>query len=179
MNRQLTYQDERTDFEKRLAKINAERHPITFLLAGLQDTRNIGSLFRLADAANIEQVLFYKCAISPDDKRINKTARSAQKYVPAVIINNLAEVAALKEKYTLVALEITSQSIPYTALPIEKPLCLIIGSENIGVAQPLLDLADATVHLPMYGINTSMNVAAATGIVTYHFLSAFLAQSAQ
>ena len=171
MNRQLTHYDERSDFQERLNLVNQSRQPIVFLLAGLQDARNIGGLFRLADAANIEKILFYNCGIEPNDKRINKTARSTQKYVPAEKIDDLQSIIALKEKYQLVALEITSQSIPYTDLSVEKPICIIIGAEITGVVKYILEIVDNSVHIPMNGINTSMNVTVASGIVAYHFLN--------
>lgn len=174
MNRQLTYDDERSNFQERLALIRQQRQSIVFLLAGLTDPRNIGSLFRLADAANIEKILFYNCSIAPHDKRINKTARSTQKYVTAEKLNSIQEVIDLKEAYQLVALEITSDSIPYTDLKIEKPICIIIGAENTGVVKNILNIVDDTIHIPMYGINTSMNVSVASGIVTYHFLNQIL-----
>ena len=173
MNRQLTHYDERSDFQERLDFINQNRKPIVFLLAGLRDARNIGGLFRLADAANIEKILFYNCGIEPTDKRINKTARSTQKYVPAEKINDLQSIIALKEKYQLVALEITSESIPYTELEINQSVCIIIGAEITGVVKELLEIVNNSIHIPMNGINTSMNVTVAAGIVTYHFLNQF------
>lgn len=173
MNRQLTHNDERANFQERLDFINKSRKPIVFLLAGLQNARNIGGLFRLADAANIEKIFFYNCGIEPNDKRINKTARSTQKYVPAQKIDTLEEIIVLKQQYQLIALEITNKSISYTELKINQPICIVIGAEITGVVKELLEIVNNTVHIPMNGINTSMNVTVAAGIVTYHFLNQF------
>ena len=46
-------------------------------------------------------------------------------------------------------------------------VCLVVGAENAGVCQALLDASDATVHIPMRGHNSSMNVANACAIATY------------
>ena len=46
-------------------------------------------------------------------------------------------------------------------------LCLVVGAEDAGVCQSLLDASDATVHIPMRGHNSSMNVASACAIATY------------
>ncbi len=35
---------------------------------------------------------------------------------------------------------------------------LILGSEQVGVRVSLLEIADHTVHIPMLGLNSSMNV---------------------
>ena len=50
-------------------------------------------------------------------------------------------------------------------------LLLIPGTERTGVRAPLLARCDAAVHLPMYGENTSMNVAVALGAAVYLLLA--------
>jgi tRNA G18 (ribose-2'-O)-methylase SpoU len=71
--------------------------------------------------------------------------------------------------YTIVSLEITNTSIDLQKLKLQKDqhLCLILGSEDSGVSQALLDCSDFTVHIPMLGANSSMNVANACAIATY------------
>lgn len=172
-NKQLEYQDEREGFQQRLDFINAHRHPISILLDGVGDARNIGSVFRLADAANLKCLYFYNCPIVPNDKRIKKTSRSTHKYVPHQILSNIDEVLALKSTHQFIALEITSQSQVYTNIKIQKPSIIIVGAESQGVSKQLLEIVDLTVHIPMYGINTSMNVINAASIVTYHFLQSY------
>ncbi len=172
-NKQLTFSDERSDFEQRLAHINANRHPVSLLLDQLGDARNIGSAFRLADAANLECLYLYNCPIAPTDKRINRTARSTQKYVPFQTLSSLNDILKLKKTHQIIALEVTSQSQPYTAIKIQQPTIIIIGAENEGVSAAVLQLADATVHIPMYGLNTSMNVINAASIATFHFIQSF------
>ena len=74
----------------------------------------------------------------------------------------------------IVALEITDTSIPYMEYHPEKECCLIIGNEKNGVRPELLQLAETCIHIPMYGLNTSMNVAVATGIATFSILEKIL-----
>ena len=169
MHRQLTYDDERNDFEERLTYIKANKNPLSLILDSLDDTRNIGSIFRLADAANLEHIYFYNCSITPTDKRLKKTSRSTHKYVPASLID-FSTIENLKKTHQIVALEITSNSIPYTDLIVQSPTVLIIGSENHGVSEDLLHLIDYSIHIPMLGINTSMNVASAVAISTFHII---------
>ena len=69
----------------------------------------------------------------------------------------------------MVALEITSHSQDVRSHKVEpeEKLCLILGSENKGVDQDLLSRADVTLHIPMVGKNSSMNVATAAAIATF------------
>ena len=45
-----------------------------------------------------------------------------------------------------------------------------MGNETYGVSKEVLDLADTIVELPMWGINTSLNVMVSCGIVLYEIM---------
>lgn len=168
MNRQLTYNDERSDFAHRLAYINQHRHPIALLLDGISNPRNIGAIFRLADAARIDHLYLFNTTL-PTQKSLKKVARSTDKYVPYTTVYP-HDIDGLFKKYHTIALEITSESTSYIRAKIQPPLLLIVGEEAHGVSNFLLQKVTQTVHIPMYGINTSMNVATATAIVLFDFL---------
>ena len=48
---------------------------------------------------------------------------------------------------------------------------MVIGNEKDGVSEELLALCQTSIHIPMYGVNTSMNVAMATAIAVYGLLA--------
>ncbi len=76
----------------------------------------------------------------------------------------------LKARNTqILCLELTTQSIPLQQLALapRQAVCLVVGAENSGVNQALLDTADLTVHIPMLGNNSSMNVVTASAIALY------------
>ncbi len=73
----------------------------------------------------------------------------------------------------IVSLEITSSSISINseaftrAIKNSRPVCLVLGSENTGVCEALLSLSDLSVHIPMLGANSSMNIVTATAIACF------------
>ncbi|WP_449425467.1 TrmH family RNA methyltransferase, partial [Rhodanobacter lindaniclasticus] len=75
----------------------------------------------------------------------------------------------------IVALELSSASIDIRDLAVAATdrICLVPGSENRGVSQALLDRSDQTVHIPMLGAHSSMNVATACAIATFEIIRAF------
>ena len=80
-------------------------------------------------------------------------------------------MAGLKgEGYTLCALEITDQSLPYHAYDYPDKICLVVGHEDHGVTRQALALCDAAVFVPMYGKGRSLNVHVCLGVVCYHIL---------
>jgi len=153
-----------------LANLHLDRHPISICLDGIHDIQNVGAIFRLGDAARLAQILsFYDGSIFPE-KKLERLSRSTNRYVPFQKLHNLQEVQTLKQTHTFVALEITNQSIAYFDWKPVFPLVIVAGSEQSGVSQELLDLTDHAVHIPMYGVNLSMNVAMATSIFVYYCL---------
>ena len=75
------------------------------------------------------------------------------------------------QNYTLIALEITENSIPISDLKLDKnsKIAFIIGDENHGVSDAILKQCNVIVHIEMYGQNSSMNVVQATSIALYEF----------
>ena len=173
LNKQLNFQDIRTNPTERLTNIDLNRTPITLLCDRMTDIKNVGAMFRIADAARLEKLFFYQSTVDFTHKKLTKVARSTNKYVEFESINSLEEVLKLTSEYEVIALDKTSESIDYNNLSLQtsKKILLIIGSERQGVSPELLQQARQSIHLPMLGVNTSMNVSVATGIAVYHLLS--------
>ncbi|WP_178985534.1 TrmH family RNA methyltransferase [Winogradskyella helgolandensis] len=147
-----------------------QKHPITVLCDNVTNAPNIGSLFRIADAFGIEELIFCGSDISLG-KRMTKTSRSTEKYVNHRVENDIeTQINILKaNNYYLLALEISENSLPLTAFKLQtkQPIALILGDENFGVSETILKQVDAAVHINMFGNNSSMNVVQATSIALY------------
>ncbi len=145
-------------------------HPITLVCDNISNAPNIGSLFRIADAFGVEEIIFCGDHV-PLGKRMTKTSRSTENYVKHRIeteINTVIEKLKAEDNY-LIALEITENSTELNnfKLHTNRPIVLILGDENFGVSETILRQCDAVVHINMYGNNSSMNVVQATGIMLY------------
>lgn len=144
--------------------------PITLVCDNVTNAPNIGSLFRTADAFGIEQLILCGDHI-PLGRKMTKTSRATEKSVPFVIEQNTLDVVKnLKgQGYQIIALEITKTSISLTQAKFnqEKPIAIVLGDENFGVSETLLNLADQVIHIDMFGQNSSMNVVQATSIILY------------
>ena len=151
------------------SKFKKQKHPITLVCDNIRNAPNLGSLFRIADAFNIEELIFCGADI-PLGKRMSKTSRSTEKYVNYRTEETIETlITSLKSSHYVIALEITDKSIELNdfKLASELPIALIIGDENFGVSEAVLKHCDAVVHINMYGNNSSMNVVQATGIALY------------
>ena len=169
-DRPLSYKEKNQDFERLRQEVEANPHPIGLLLDQIELPRNLGSLYRIADAARLEKIYGYQMDNMEKGKKVKRVARNSNEFVPYQNIQNVEVIQQLKSNYTIYALEITQQSIPYTELKPKFPCLLLVGNEKRGVSKELLNLADQSIHIPMHGINLSMNVAVATAIATYKLL---------
>lgn len=86
-------------------------------------------------------------------------------------INNLQPYQLTNLKPSIVAVEQSPTSIPYTSLQPSFPLALVVGNETKGVSPETLALCDKTVEIPMWGINKSLNVIVSAAIVSYYVVT--------
>ena len=147
-----------------------KQFPITLVCDNVNAPANIGSIFRIADSFGIEHIFFCGENITVISKRMQRTARSTDTIVSyqqsESCIHVIKELIA--NQYTILALEITDESIPISeyVYPKEK-IALVIGEENHGISQEVLEQSKQQIHIDMYGNNSSMSVAAATAIALY------------
>jgi 23S rRNA (guanosine2251-2'-O)-methyltransferase len=146
------------------------RHPVVGVLENIRSLYNVGSCFRTADAMLLERLVLTGYTPAPPRKEIYKTALGATETVPWEHHASPADaIAGLKASgHHIYALELTEASISLDRLQLpDGPVALVVGNEITGVTQSTLDLCDAAVEIPMYGVKHSLNVAVAFGIATY------------
>lgn len=164
MNNQLThneYQHEKNKF------------PIKIILDNVDDGINVGSIFRLADGFGVSEICLCGSTPSVENKTFKKTSRSTQNYVEHSqyektidCINKLKE-----EEYKIIAIEITSNSSSLQNYNfVNEKVAIVLGNEKHGVSEEILNVVDDTLHVDMYGNNSSFNVATVTGIVLYEIV---------
>jgi len=146
-----------------------QRMPVVALFDNIRSMFNVGSMFRTADGAWLEEVIICGYTACPPRKEIAKTALGAEHSVPWRHIPNAVEaLRALKKRgYVAVALEHTTQSRSYTQVDYDFPLVFVVGNEGVGIQDDIVKECDFAVELPQYGMKSSMNVAVAFGIMLY------------
>ena len=129
---QLTHENNR--FKKK-------NFPIILVCDHIYFQQNIGSLFRIGEAFGIEKILFIGKDIPLTPRKINKTSRSTHLQLPHSVIEETNDAISwlLEEKYELIALEITSSSIPIQQITVPKnqKIALLIGNEIEGISEAL------------------------------------------
>lgn len=150
---------------------SGKRYPLSLLAHDITDPANVGSLFRIADAMGIERIYLSGRSPTPPNKRLHRTSRTTDRAVSWEAANSPLDVitSLTSTGYTIIALEacVASHDIHDLCLETDNKVCLVLGNERRGVDQDILDACDTTIHIPMLGQNSSMNVAMATAIAAY------------
>lgn len=149
---------------------------LNYLAHDLDIPANVGSLFRTADALGVQKIYLSGRSAVPPNSKLRKTSRATEKYVPfSHAADPIPVLHQLKASgYRIISLELTDASIDVRELTVKASdrICLVLGSENAGVSPALLDLSEQTVHIPMLGRHSSMNVAMACAIATFEMTRA-------
>ena len=133
---------------------------------------NVGSIFRIADALDVVEVVLTGVTPSPPHPTISRVGRDKDRRVPWRYVDR-PEVAIeeLKAKgFWIAALEVTTDCQPYYAVDYPPRMTLVVGNEDHGVTRACLALCDAAIYVPMYGKGRSLNVHVSVAVVGYHLL---------
>lgn len=143
---------------------------IRLLAHNVRSLWNVGAFFRTCDALGVEHMYLTGYTGHPPRKEITKTAIGAEQWIPwehsrdpMPIIERLRD-----DGWQIVSLELTDNAVDIASFKPKKRICLVVGHELTGVPEPILQVSDAIVHIPMLGKKESMNVAVATGIALHH-----------
>lgn len=163
-----------SDIGRETLKKQLKRNGIYIILDNVLDTYNIGSIFRLADAVGAKKLYLCGGTETPPNHRIKKASINTTEWVDWEYASDTVEVIKnlkLKTKnLKVVAVEQDKRSIPYDKFEYNLPIALVVGHESDGVSKEVLDLCDAIVELPMFGVNISLNVMVSLGIVLYQVI---------
>lgn len=148
-----------------------QKNPITIILDNVLDTYNIGSIFRLAEAVAVEKLYLCGATETPPNTRIKKASINTWEWVDWEYTKTTNDaILAFRKNHPdgqILAVEQDEKSIPFQDVTYTTPIAIIVGNETYGVSKEVLDSVDTIVELPMFGINTSLNVMVTTGIILY------------
>lgn len=158
-------------------------YSLLLVLHDIRSAHNVGSMFRTADGAGVNEIILSGYSPVPPkkealyltdaDKALRKTALGAEDTVPWKKVASLTRCINQLKKggYQIVALEQAEGSIGYQQYQPPAKVALIVGNELTGVEKKILDRSDVIIELPMHGAKNSLNVSVATGIALYQIIA--------
>jgi tRNA G18 (ribose-2'-O)-methylase SpoU len=144
----------------------AEPRPLIIACSPLRSHVNLSTILRTAGCCGVQQV------IATGNAKVDpKIARDGAEQVTLKVKRSLPPVLKkLKaEGYQLIGLEQTTNSSNLHDYAFPRKCVLVIGAEREGLSQDCLDLLDAVVEIPVWGLPFSYNVATATSMCLYEY----------
>ena len=149
---------------------------LIIVLDNIRSAFNVGSIFRTADAAQNTQIYLCGMTPTPENPKICKTSLGAEKTVKwQYFSNTLNAIEDLKQKnIPIYSVELTEKSKHFQTFSYfkqkEEKIALVFGHEINGISQPILDLSNDFIYIPMKGEKESLNVAITASILIFEAL---------
>jgi TrmH family RNA methyltransferase len=131
----------------------------------LRDPGNLGTILRSANAAGVEQVVLATKTVDPYNPKVVRGAMGAHFWLPIEALSWPEIAAALAGVQVLLA-DARAKRAYYEA-DWTRPSALIIGGEAYGTSQEAMELATATIAIPMHGGAESLNAAVAASVILF------------
>ena len=147
------------------------RSPLILVLDRITDVRNLGAIARTAECAGVDALLLPVKGSAQVNGIAVKTSAGALYKLPVCRCPNLKESITFMKNSGLKIIAATEKAATdYTASDFRPPLALIMGSEEDGISDDFLKMADELIKIPLFGEIASLNVSVATGILLYEML---------
>lgn len=148
---------------------NLDDHII--MLDNITSTENVGSIARSAAALGVNSYILPNQGPHPFGRRALRVSMGHMSMLKTHLYQEIeVTLKKLKERgYTIIAAEITPDSIPLSEIEIPQKWVLLMGHEGHGISQEVLNLCDKIVNIEMMPNIKSFNVAVAASILMYTF----------
>ena len=157
--------------DERLSKIeHFSQESSDFVLPVMEDVyqfRNAAAIVRSVEACGFHHVVALE-----EENIFNpnlKVTKGAETWVKVEKMpNNLDSLKEIKNRgYKILAVSPENNATMLPDYEVKEPIALVFGTELEGVSDEILDFADETLAIPMYGFTKSFNVSVAAAICMY------------
>jgi len=147
---------------------SAQKEKFIVLLDGIQDPRNLGAIIRSAYCTGVDGIILPQKNAAPLNATALKASAGLAEYMPIyrVATSKAALVELEKEHYSLYVSQLGSKAQLASKLHYELPICLVIGSEGVGVSRDMLNVGTPII-LPQRTADISYNASVAAGILMF------------
>lgn len=143
---------------------------IIFVLDGIQDPGNLGTILRTIDSVGLTQVIVSKDTVDAYNPKVVRSTMGAIFRVKVIESQDLVRTMRnlKKHKYEIVATSLDTNDSIYD-IDYNKKV-IVIGNEANGVSKEILSIADEKTKIPMLGKTESLNAAVATSVIAYEYV---------
>jgi len=142
--------------------------PLILVLDSITDVRNMGAIARTAECAGVHAIVIPakgSAQINPD---AIKTSAGALYKIPVCRHENLMQTIKFLQESGLQLVCCTQKTNEYIYTPdYTASTAIIMGSEEDGIRNEIIRIADHLAKIPMFGEIESLNVSVSTAVILY------------
>ena len=157
------------EMENSEEKINYDEDVI-FILDGIQDPGNLGTILRTVDSVGLSQIIVSKDTVDAYNPKVVRSTMGAIFRVRVIESQDLIRTMRnlKKRKFEVLATSLDTDQDIYDVDYTKK--LIVIGNEANGVSKEIQNMAEVKAKIPMLGKTESLNAAVATSVIAYEYV---------
>jgi TrmH family RNA methyltransferase len=160
-------------FRQRLAKPDAiapAADDVWIALERVRDPGNLGTIIRTVDAVGAAGVILIGDTVDPFSLEAVRATMGSIFHVALAKVSG-GEFQAITKRWpgTIVGTHLAG-TVDYREASYNAPVLLVMGGEQAGLSPEVASLCQTLVKIPMAGKADSLNLAVATGIMTFEIM---------
>ncbi|MCC8035095.1 MAG: 23S rRNA (guanosine(2251)-2'-O)-methyltransferase RlmB [Rikenellaceae bacterium] len=142
--------------------------PLVILFDGVTDVRNFGAIARSAYCAGAHGLIVPLKNSAPVTSDAVRSSAGALTRIPVCRVGSIRNTlkTLINHGYGIVAATEKGDGTLYEA-DFDRPVCIVMGSEDAGISKEVLKLCDSRAAIPMRGDIGSLNVSAAAAVILF------------
>lgn len=141
----------------------------SFIIDGIQDPGNLGTIIRVADAFNFDHIYLSKTSVDVYNQKTIRSTQGSLFRVPVEVCDIEQKIDVLKENGVKLYATSLNNAKPLKEVETYSRMAFVLGNESNGVSKQIMNMTDERIIIEMNGEAESLNVAIAAGIVGYTF----------
>lgn len=145
--------------------------PLLIVLDYITDVRNFGAIARTAECCGADAIVIPARGSAQINADAVKTSAGALNIIPVCKVDNLKNTLLyLRESGLKIYAATEKGKMNSFDADFKSPCAIIMGSEDTGISNDLLKMADDLLKIPLTGQIASLNVSVACGMLLHEVL---------
>jgi 23S rRNA (guanosine2251-2'-O)-methyltransferase len=144
------------------------QEPLLLVLDQITDVRNFGAIARSAECAGVHAIIIPEKGMARIGADAIKTSAGALHQIPVCKVTNLLRtIHYLKDSGIQIVAATEKSDKVYTQGNFKTPVAIVMGSEESGISQSILNISDQQLKIPLFGNIESLNVSVSAALMMY------------
>jgi len=144
------------------------KEPLLLVLDQITDVRNFGAIARSAECAGVHAIIIPEKGMARIGADAVKTSAGAIHHLPICRVTSLLKtIQYIKDSGIQIVAATEKADKIYTDGNFQCPAAIVMGSEESGISQSILNIADQKLKIPLFGNIESLNVSVSAALMIY------------